>query len=154
MDYYQGVVTEFLRADRAIFVNTECCIQLHPGTSPGAGMHWYCDAVAINMREHQVFLCEITYSRSLDALLKRLTGWNANWPALRLALVRDLCVPADWPVTPWVFIPSDREELLKLKLARLGQRAAETLTQMPKPKITHLERVAPWNYNAWDRKSE
>jgi hypothetical protein len=93
VDYYQGVVIEFLRADRAVFVNTECCIQLHTGASPDVGMHWYCDAVAINMRERQVFLCEITYSKILDALLKRLTGWNANWSALRLALVRDLCVP-------------------------------------------------------------
>ncbi|CAE6900254.1 hypothetical protein [Paraburkholderia domus] len=154
MDYYQGVVTEFLRADRAVFVNTECCIQLHPGASPDVGTHWYCDAVAINMRERQVFLCEITYSKSLDPLLKRLTAWCANWSALRLALVRDLCVPADWPVTPWVFIPSEREGLLERKLARLAQPEGDASNQMPKPKVTHLERVAPWNYNAWNRKSE
>lgn len=86
MDYYQGVVTGFLRADRAVFVNTECCIQLHPGANPDVGMHWYCDAVAINMRERQVFLCEITYSKSLDALVKRLNGWCANWSVRRLGL--------------------------------------------------------------------
>lgn len=154
MDYYQGVVTEFLRADRAIFLNTECCIQLHPGASPEVGTHWYCDAVAINMREKHVFLCEITYSKTLDALVKRLMGWAANWSALRLALVRDLYVPSDWPVTPWVFIPSEREGLLERKLARFAQPAGDTSSQMPKPKITHLERVSPWNYNAWDRKSE
>lgn len=135
-------------------MNTECCIQLHPGGSPEAGTHWYCDAVAINMRESQVFLCEITYSKSLDALVKRLTGWNSNWSALRLALVRDLCVPANWPVIPWVFIPSERHELLKLKLAKLARSISGTSNHMPEPKVTHLERVAPWNYNAWDRKSE
>jgi hypothetical protein len=150
VDYYQGVVTDFLRADRAVFVNTECCIQLHPGSNPGGGMHWFCDAVAINMRERQVFLCEITYSKSLDALLKRLTGWSTNWPALRIALVRDLCIPVDWPVTPWVFIPSEREDLLERKLARVAIPEGDASILMPKPKVTHLERVAPWNYNAWD----
>jgi hypothetical protein len=29
MDYYQGVVLDYLRADRAIFINAECCIQLN-----------------------------------------------------------------------------------------------------------------------------
>lgn len=28
MDYYQGVVLDYVRADRAVFVNPECCIQL------------------------------------------------------------------------------------------------------------------------------
>jgi hypothetical protein len=60
----------------------------------------------------------------------------------------------DWPVSPWVFIPSEREGLLERKLARLAQPAGDASSQMPKPKVTHLERVAPWNYNAWDRKSE
>jgi hypothetical protein len=42
MDYFQGVVTEYLRADRTIFVNTECLIQLDGGDPPGKGRHWYC----------------------------------------------------------------------------------------------------------------
>ncbi len=28
MDYYESIVVSYLRADRALFVNTECCIQL------------------------------------------------------------------------------------------------------------------------------
>ena len=153
MDFYQGVVTDYLRADRAVFVNTECCIQLNPGDNP-VGPHWYCDAVAVNMRERQVFLCEITYSKTLDALVKRLAGWRSHWPALCLAIVRDLCVPADWPVRPWVFIPSDREVLLERKLAKLPAAVSDASAQMPAPKVTHLERVAPWNFNSWNRKAE
>ena len=42
MDYYLGVVTEYLRADRAIFVNTESLIQLDPGDVPVKDRHWYC----------------------------------------------------------------------------------------------------------------
>jgi hypothetical protein len=57
MDYFQGVVTENLRADRAMFVNTECCIQLNPGANPDrTGPHWFCDAVAVNLRDEAVFL--------------------------------------------------------------------------------------------------
>jgi hypothetical protein len=31
MDYYEGVVIDYLRADRALFVNTEYCIRISPG---------------------------------------------------------------------------------------------------------------------------
>ncbi len=34
MDYYEGVVIDYLRADRAVFVNTECCIQIKEGPAP------------------------------------------------------------------------------------------------------------------------
>lgn len=52
MDYFQGVVAEYLSADRAKFMNPECCIQPSPGDSPKAsGPHWYCDLVAISLRE-------------------------------------------------------------------------------------------------------
>jgi hypothetical protein len=27
-DFYQGVVLDYLRADRAVLINSECCIQL------------------------------------------------------------------------------------------------------------------------------
>jgi hypothetical protein len=64
VDYFQGVVTEYLRADRAVFVNTECCIQLNPLDNPDkSGPHWYCDAVAVNFRDSKVFLCEVSYSK-------------------------------------------------------------------------------------------
>jgi glutamate synthase domain-containing protein 2 len=37
MDYYQSVVVHYLRADRALFVNTECCIQLNQSKNPEVG---------------------------------------------------------------------------------------------------------------------
>lgn len=37
MDYYQGVVIDFLRATRTRFVNTECLIQLVPAMYPRRG---------------------------------------------------------------------------------------------------------------------
>ena len=39
MDYYQGVVTDYLRADRSVFINTECLIQIARGREPPKA-HW------------------------------------------------------------------------------------------------------------------
>ena len=105
MDYFQGVVTEFLRADRAVFVNTECLLQIESGDVPAKGRHWYCDAVAVNLREEIAYLCEITYSNTMYSLLTRLNAWRKNWPMVRLAIERDCAVPATWQIQPLVFIP-------------------------------------------------
>lgn len=152
MDYYQGVVTEYLRADRAMFVNTECCIQLNPGDNPDrTGPHWYCDAVAINLRDRKIFLCEISFATALSALTKRLEAWHSHWPALKVAMARDLHVDPCWPVLPWAFIPQDCFPVLKRNLAKalIAEEAAGD--GMPYPKITALEDVAPWKYRSWNR---
>ena len=55
MDYYETVMTHYLRSDRAIFLNTECCIQLNEGNNPDtSGPHWYCDAVAADFRSRAI----------------------------------------------------------------------------------------------------
>ena len=150
MDYFQGVVTEYLRADRAVFVNTECCIQLNPGDNPDtSGPHWYCDAVAVNFRESAIYLCEVSYSKSLDALLKRLSGWSTHWPGVCNALARDCFVSSTWEVRVSLFVPEDRRALLTEKLPKpLASTGCNT--QMPEPKITSLEMVAPWKYRSWN----
>ena len=154
MDYFQGVVTEHLRANRATFVNTECCIQLNPGLNPdNSGPHWYCDAVAVNLHEHKSYLCEISYSKTLGALAKRLSTWSAHWKPLRLALERDCGIPLDWPVRPWLFVPRDLESVLTQHLTKLAGFDA-TEERMPTPKITWLEDVAPWKYKSWNRMHE
>ena len=151
MDYFQGVVTEYLRADRAMFVNTECCIQLNPGDNPDtSGPHWYCDAVAVNFRVSAVFLCEVSYSKSLDALVKRLEGWSTHWSAVCTALARDCALPTVWPVRPWLFVPEDRREVLAKKFSKL-LNASSKPNEMPEPKVTSLESVTPWMYRSWNR---
>lgn len=71
MDFYQGQVVEYLRSDRAIFVNTECCIQLSEAANPKAGEYWYCDIVACDFRGPTVFLCEVSYSKQLWSMIKQ-----------------------------------------------------------------------------------
>jgi len=153
VDYFQGVVTEYLRADRSVFVNPECCIQLKKSDSPKkGGMLWYCDIVAVDFRQSAVFLCEVSYSKSLSALLKRLDEWNAHWPGVCAALARDCSLPK-WPVRPWVFVPEALHAQLESKLETLLQKQSGP-NRMPNPTITDLESVAPWKYRSWNRKPE
>jgi hypothetical protein len=147
MNYYESVVIDYLRSDRAIFVNTECCIQLNEGDNPDVtGPHWYCDAVAIDFKSQCIFLCEISYSRSLSDLVKRLTAWHEEWPLVRLALQRDSKLP-DWPTRPWLFVPEALVPLLLKKLQSIGSLGYV-------PRITPLEMVQPWRYRSWSRIGE
>ena len=151
MDYFQGVVTEYLRANRATFINTECCIQLNPGPNPDtSGPHWYCDAVAVNLQEQKAYLCEITYSKTLSALSKRLASWAESWGLLRVALHRDCGIPLEWPVSPWLFVPEALEQLLREQLSRLPA-PGKADERMPDAKVTRLEEVVPWKYRSWNR---
>lgn len=148
MDYYQSVVVEYLRADRAVFVNTEYCIQINPASNPDAsGPHWYCDAVALDFRSKEILLCEISYADQLADLTKRLKGWHDNWDGIRNALARDSSFSLPWPIRPWLFVREDRIPLLEQRLIQI------TNGQPPKfdPKITPLEMVQPWRYRAHNR---
>lgn len=140
-DYYQGVVAEFLRADRSVFVNPEFCLQLEPGFTPPKGSFWYCDLLALSLRERTVYLCEVTYSSTASALMKRLTAWKANWPGIKTALVRDCRVDSSWHVSPWVFIPHKVRATYEKKLTLLKPFPEKG---MPEPKLTELEDVVPW----------
>jgi hypothetical protein len=151
MDYYQGVVIEYLRSDRAVFVNTECCIQMDQGDNPDDGVHWYCDAVACDFGTKQVFLCEVSYGKQLSSLAKRLRGWNESWDLVRAALWRDSQVPVDWEIRPWLFVP---ETLLPTLLKRIEQIATVEIPLRFKPRITTLEMVQPWRYRSWNRVGE
>lgn len=146
MDHFESIVLEYLRADRSLFVNTQCCIQLNPGDNPDtSGPHWYCDAVAVSFKSKAIYLCEITYASPPISLMKRLTAWNKDWPLLRQALVRDSGIPSDWSVKPWLFLRELHIEPMKKFVASI-----EPLT-MPHPKMTKLEDVLPWQYRSWNR---
>ena len=149
MDHFESIVLEYLRADRSLFVNTQCCIQLNPGDNPDtSGPHWYCDAVAVSFKSKAIFLCEITYASPPNSLMKRLAAWNKDWPILCQALARDSGVPTDWPVKPWLFVPESLVDRVTSFVASM-----EPLT-MPQPKVTKLEEVLPWRYRSWNRVPE
>ena len=89
MDYYQGVVIDYLRADRSVFINTECSFRSTGREPPKA--HWYCDAVAVDSGQARlipaVYLCEVTYSENLSGLIKKLKAWNDHWQEICKSLV-------------------------------------------------------------------
>lgn len=151
MDYYESVMLHYLRSDRALFTNSECCIQINQGDNPDtSGPHWYCDAVAVDLRSKIIFLCEISYSKGLPSLTKRLKEWHDNWDALRNALIRDSFLENNWPVRPWLFVP---EQFVALLLRRFEEiRAGQPLRYLPR--ITPLEMIQPWRFQSWNRTGE
>jgi|ERR1035438_8066238 hypothetical protein len=150
MNYYESVVMDYLRADRAVFLNTEYCIQINPGNPDTSGPHWYCDAVALNFRSKKIFLCEISYAVRLADLVKRLKSWHDNWKGVCDAVARDSFLPEPWPVRPWLFVPEGRVPLLEQRLGRIANGQPLKFD----PKITHLEMVQPWRYPSWNREPD
>ena len=152
MNYYESVVIEYLRADRALFLNTQCCIQLNEGKNPDtSGLHWYCDAVATDFRRKSVFLCEISYSAQLSDMLRRLKGWHDSWELICKALIRDSALPVDWPMRPWLFVPEDRLGHLNSWYEGITRGG---VTAKFAPLVTTLEMVQPWRYCSWNRVGE
>lgn len=149
--YYEGVVVDYLRADRALFVNVECCIQLNQASNPdNSGPHWYCDAVACDFRNRTVFLCEISYEARLTKLVERLSAWNENWKQLCAGLRRDSFTPENWPIRPWLFVPELLIPTLLKRIDGIGPGTTLAFT----PRITTLEMVQPWRYKSWNRMGE
>jgi hypothetical protein len=132
---------------RAVFVNTECLIQLDPGNVPVKDRHWYCDVMAVSFRERTAYLCEVTYSTTLHALLARLQDWRNNWAELRTAVFRDSGIPEGWQIQPWVFIPEKCRPVFKRKFALLTPTIGTNI-HMPTPLVTYLEEVVPWKYSS------
>ena len=149
MDYFQGVVSDYLRANRGTYVNSECCIQLNPGENPDTtGPHWFCDALAVQLPSRTAYLCEVSFAKELSALRGRLKEWRQNWVQLRVALERDCGIPLDWRVRPWAFVPAD----LRGKLAEYSKMSELAASDaMPPIRVTALEEVLPWKYKSWHR---
>lgn len=156
MDYYQGVVVEYLRADRSLFINTEYCIQLKEGNPDvgGPNSNWYCDAVAIRPGSNSIFLCEISYAKTMYDLRRRLEAWNENWQGVHDALIRDSKLKEEWSVRPWLFVPQDEDgKQCAKKLVNSLKEIQNGIGLKFTPLITTLEMVQPWKY-PYDRKGE
>lgn len=150
MDHFEGIVVDYLRADRALFVNPQCSIQLESLGAVKKGASWYCDALTVDFRNSTVFLCEVSYSTTLYSLQKRLTEWAQNWEQLQSAVRRDCFFPDNWPIRPWLFV---RERSI-IKIVSTLVSIENRIDVKLRPKITPLEMTPPWLYNTWDRTEE
>jgi hypothetical protein len=145
MDYFQGVVAEYLRADRACFINPEFWLRGNADQKNAYQKpHWFVDVLAIHMRHKCAYLCEVTYAKRPTALLERLRSWRDHWGVLRQTLSEDTVIPTDWNVKPWVFAPD-----IVLKPIEDPIRAMH-----PTARLTALEEILPWLYCNWDRKDD
>jgi hypothetical protein len=138
MDYFQGVVTEYLRADRACFINPE--YYLRNDLSPiekSRKSYWYVDVLAFHMRHKCAYLCEVTYAKEPRALVARLRSWHSEWTTVKATLVRDSSLPNDWTVRPWIFVPEARLSFLKAAAPEFA----------PAARFTRLEDTLPWHYH-------
>ena len=150
MDSYKVVVVEYLRADSAMFVNTDCCIQGYNGKDvEPSGFRWSCDAIAVDFRHRAVYLCEIAFTQGLHALIKRLGVWTKNQEEIKNGLQHVCKLPSHWRVYVWLFVPRDSFEMLDAKLEELRSTFGSSF----KVRITALEDVQPWRSSAWDRNS-
>src|SRR5205085_9352280 len=115
----------------------------NPDTS---GPHWYCDAVVADFRSEVIFLCEVSYSATLEALTKRLKEWQDQRQGIVLALKRDSSLPKNWQVRVWLFVPKHLEALLRQRLTQTGNGQSLKFDW----DITPLEEIQPWLYSSWD----
>ena len=143
MDYFQGVVMEYLRADRACFVNPEFWIRGNL-EQPHEKPHWFVDVLAINMRDRSVYLCEVTYAKQPRALARRLHSWKEHWSVINDTLKKDASIGEEWPLIPWVFAPPKTLAIIEPELKKL----------FPEARTTNLEKVLPWLFCTYDRKPE
>lgn len=145
MDYYQSVVAEFLKADRACFINPEFWLRGNVDRAKQyAKPHWYVDILAVHLRLKRVFLCEVTYAKKAPSLILRLTAWRDHWETILETLREDACLDPSWPVQPWIFAPQSVLDSIRPTITQLHQSI----------KFKALEEVVPWNYKTWDHHHE
>jgi len=142
VDYFQGVVAEYLRADRACFINPEFFLSIGQEKEKyQKDKHGFVDVLAMHMKEQCAYLCEVTYARKPAALIKRLGMWKANWSNITEALIRDAGLPPKWQIKPWIFVPEKFEfEIKPILEQHFGLEC----------RLNKLEETLPWNYS-WDR---
>jgi hypothetical protein len=143
MDFFQGQVEDYLRADRASFNNPEFYLQRSKVYETGK-TNWYVDVLNVNFRDKTVYLCEVTIARNPTALCKRLQAWKDNWDVVIAAVHRDANVPQDWKVRVWVFCPDERLDRVLPLIPAFD----------PVARVTNLEIILPWKYNDHDRIGE
>lgn len=133
MDLYQDLVGRYLQRDPAVFLHHDITIRLEGATKDN---RWVIDLLAVHFKEQRACLCELELSRDLGRLIRRLRRWDARWPEIHAAITATTGIPATWPFDVRLFLPSHHQGSEQLDRLQVQQ--------MPPPRITWLEAVAPW----------
>ena len=137
MPYYEEIVAEYLCSNRKMFVSPTFNLDLNEGGPLVKDKNWWIDVLAVDFGTKTIFLCEVSYSKTLYALARRLKLWASEWENMRAALTARTGIDADWKMQPWVFTPRDLEGTYKKRFAALGPVPFEY-------KWMALECTAPW----------
>ncbi len=124
MDYYQGVVADYISADRSTFVSGEYLLE-----PEGRGnKHWFIDMLAVSVRDKTVYLCEVTYNKQLSNIAKKVREFHEMTEGISQALLREAGIPITWTIRPWLFVPRDN-----------GPKLVKRLGPIFTPRITRAE---------------
>jgi hypothetical protein len=134
ISHYQEVVIQYIIADPAVLVSEE--YHLNVKKISNTDKIFWVDALAADIREHILYLVEISYAKKPRALTQKMNDYVAYEEQIRRALVGERGVGPAWELRPWGFIIEAAYPYLE---ARLSEHA--------KPKLTFLEHTPfPWVY--------
>lgn len=136
MPYYEEVVADYVQAGRK-FIRREYFIDLDRAPQPSKGRSWYVDVLAVDFEERTIWLCEVSYSKTLYALRTRLKQWSDNWTSIQQTIFAEIAVGPQWRLSPWAFTPESLKSVYDAGLSKVGPLVFQ-------PKWTALEATAPW----------
>ena len=137
MSYYQEIVGEYLNSERSRFISNEFLLDIGDPLAMTSGHAFWVDIAAVDFDRQTIFLCEVSYSRSLAAIRDKLRVWSARWEDVRAATFRASKAPSKWAIMPWIFAPNERHDRFFRWFDAQGLK-------LPRPTWTDLECVAPW----------
>ena len=140
MSYYAEIVSEYLQA-RGQFIRREFFIALDKTPQQAKGRSWYVDVLAVDFGERTIWLCEVSFAKTLYALRARFKQWSDNWELIQQALRAEIAIGTEWQIRPWAFTPEELKPVYESGLQKIGPLAFD-------PKWSTLEDTAPWRLPA------
>jgi hypothetical protein len=132
MDFYQGVVAEYVASNRAYFVSGEFMIPRK------AGGYFLVDLVAISPSEQHVYLCEVTYSQRIANIIRKVKCYHQERDDIQAQLFKIAGISTNWKLMPWLFVLAKHHKTIDARLR----------VECPNwhVRIDDLETVGPWNF--------
>ena len=117
-------VESYLRSQEALFLSSDCPLQLSAGEASS-----FVDMLAVDFSNKTVWLCV-----GGNEVMKTLRLWQTHWPQVQMALWRDHKIPIGFEIRPWGFV----EQAQKLSYDSAFSHS-EMDGHMPNPRFTKLE---------------
>ena len=97
--------------------------------------------LSVDFSGRTIWLCEVSFSKTLYALRSRFKQWSDNWEPLQQTLLAEIAVGSDWQIRPRAFTPENLKSVYDAGLQKIGPLAFD-------PKWNALENTAPWRFPA------